>query len=204
MKRIIVTREKNIASALMLYWVIPGSKQAFMQQFGLVGDLTEHDAFGQPLYRIDIAVLDANGARIKNGEQIALDLNDSIFSVFACTRSGSLSNEVYYYHSQRKCISPSCPLLDARIIVSAKIKCQLTNQPAARAQAKPSADGNAAKVSSLRSDNRYVQYPRTEGHNCVNVARVWRSFLFGVQEPFLFSGKSRKEKWVLRSAAKTF
>lgn len=100
MKRIIVTREKKIASALMLYWVIPGSKQAFMQQFGLVGDLTEHDAFGQPLYRIDITVLDANGARIKNGEQIALDLNDSIFSVFACTRSGSLSNEVYLQSGQ--------------------------------------------------------------------------------------------------------
>ena len=94
MKRIIVTREKKLASALMPYWVIPGSKQAFMQQFGLDGDLSGHDAFGQPIYRIDAAILDANGARIKNGEQIMLDLNDNIYSVFASTQSASLSNEV--------------------------------------------------------------------------------------------------------------
>ena len=94
MKRIIVTREKKLASALMPYWVIPGSKQAFMQQFGLDGDLCEHDAFGQPIYRIDAAILDANGARIKSGEQIMLDLNDNIYSVFASTQSASLSNEV--------------------------------------------------------------------------------------------------------------
>lgn len=94
MKRIIVTREKKLVSALMPYWVIPGSKQAFMQQFGLDGDLSGHDAFGQPIYRIDAAILDANGARIKNGEQIMLDLNDNIYSVFASTQSASLSNEV--------------------------------------------------------------------------------------------------------------
>lgn len=94
MKRIVVAREKKLASALMPYWVIPGSKQAFMQQFRLYGDLAGHDAFGQPIYRIDVAVLDANGVRIKNGEQIVLDLNDNIYSVFASTQSGSLSNEV--------------------------------------------------------------------------------------------------------------
>ena len=32
-----------------------------------------------------------------------------------------------------------------------------------------------------------------------NVQRVKRPFLFGVQEPFLFSGKYRKEKWVLNT-----
>ena len=78
----------------MPFWVIPGSKQAFMAQFGLYGDLCQFDALGQPVARIDPRVLDSNGARIKNGEQIVLDLRDDIFSVFAATSTGSLSNEV--------------------------------------------------------------------------------------------------------------
>lgn len=94
MKRIIVTRRKKLASAVMPFWVIPGSKQAFMAQFGLYGDLCQFDALGQPVSRIDHRVLDSNGARIKNGEQIVLDLRDDIFSVFASTSTGSLSNEV--------------------------------------------------------------------------------------------------------------
>lgn len=100
MKRIIVTRQKKLASSLMPYWVIPGSKQAFMAQFGLYGDIVQYGAFGQPVQRIDIAVLDANGARIKNGEQIVLDLNDNVYTVFASTQSGSLSNEVYLQGGQ--------------------------------------------------------------------------------------------------------
>ena len=94
MKRIIVTRRKKFASAVMPFWVIPGSKQAFMAQFGLYGDLCSFNALGQPVSRIDPRVLDSNGARIKNGEQIVLDLRDDIFSVFAATSTGSLSNEV--------------------------------------------------------------------------------------------------------------
>ncbi|MBQ8120613.1 MAG: hypothetical protein IJ172_07555 [Ruminococcus sp.] len=100
MKRIIVTRQKKFASSLMPYWVIPGSKQAFMAQFGLYGDIVQYGALGQPIQRIDIAVLDANGARIKNGEQIVLDLNDNVYTVFASTQSGSLSNEVYLQGGQ--------------------------------------------------------------------------------------------------------
>ncbi len=100
MKRVVITRRKKYTSSLMPYWVIPGSKQAFMAQFGLVGDLTEYSVFGQPVNRIDTAVLDANGARIKNGEQIVLELNDNVFSIFACTYSGSLSNEVYLQGGQ--------------------------------------------------------------------------------------------------------
>lgn len=94
MKRVVVKRQKKLASALVPYWVIPGSKQAFMAQFGLFGDLAAQNAFGQPVNRIDMAVLDANGRRIKNGEQIVLDLNDNVFSIFASTQWGSLSNEV--------------------------------------------------------------------------------------------------------------
>lgn len=100
MKRIIVTRRKKFVSAVMPFWVIPGSKQAFMAQFGLYGDIVQYGALGQPIQRIDIAVLDANGARIKNGEQIVLDLNDNVYTVFASTQSGSLSNEVYLQGGQ--------------------------------------------------------------------------------------------------------
>lgn len=94
MKRIFVTRQKKFASAMMPYWVIPGSKQAFMAQFGLYGDLCQFNALGQPVARIDPAVLDANGRQIKNGEQIILEVSDNIASLFACTSTGSLSNEV--------------------------------------------------------------------------------------------------------------
>ncbi|MBQ9686661.1 MAG: hypothetical protein IJV41_08990, partial [Oscillospiraceae bacterium] len=44
-------------------------------------------------------------------------------------------------------------------------------------------------------------YPRAIWIVFVNDTRVQRAFLFGVQEPFLFSRKIRKEKWVLIRAA---
>lgn len=100
MKRLIVTRKKKFASSLMPYWVIPGSKQAFKAQFGIYEDIGKNDLLGQPVQRIDPAVLDANGARIKNGEQIVLDLADNICTVFASTMTGSLSNEVYLQGGQ--------------------------------------------------------------------------------------------------------
>ena len=93
MKRVIITRQKKLSSRLMPFYVIPGSKQAFMAQFGLEGDFCQQDRFGQPVPRIDPAVLDANGERIANGEQITIDLADNVRSVFASTYSGSLSNE---------------------------------------------------------------------------------------------------------------
>ena len=94
MKRLIITRQFMQAASMVPFWVIPGSKQAFMAQFGLEGDFCQQDRFGQPVPRIDPAVLDANGARIASGEQITIDLADNVCSVFASTYSGSLSNEV--------------------------------------------------------------------------------------------------------------
>lgn len=93
MKRLIITRQFMQAASMVPFWVIPGSKQAFMVQFGLEGDFCQQDKFGQPVPRIDPAVLDANGARIASGEQITIDLADNVCSVFASTYSGSLSNE---------------------------------------------------------------------------------------------------------------
>jgi hypothetical protein len=100
MKRIIVTRKKKFACALMPYWVIPGSKQAFKTQFGIYEDIGQHDFFGQPISRIDPAVLEANGRMIRSGEQIAIDLDDNVFTIFASTLQGSLSNEVYLQGGQ--------------------------------------------------------------------------------------------------------
>lgn len=93
MKRLIVTRQSMQAASMVPFWVIPGSKQAFMMQFGLEGDFCQTDKFGQPVPRIDPNILDANGERIANGEQITIDLADNVRSVFASTYSGSLSNE---------------------------------------------------------------------------------------------------------------
>lgn len=39
MKRIVVTRKRKPASLLVPFWVIPGSKQAFMAQFGPQDDI---------------------------------------------------------------------------------------------------------------------------------------------------------------------
>ena len=94
MKRLIVTRQSMQVASMVPFWVIPGSKQAFMIQFGLEGDFCQTDKFGQPVPRIDPNILDANGERIANGEQITIDLADNVRSVFASTYSGSLSNEV--------------------------------------------------------------------------------------------------------------
>ena len=44
----------------------------------------------------------------------------------------------------------------------------------------------------LVPDVHSVRYPRKRSHALQNVARVWRPFLFGVQEPFLFSRKTEK------------
>ena len=81
MKRLIVTRQNMQVASMVPFWVIPGSKQAFMAQFGLEGDFCQQDRFGQPV------------PRIANGEQITIDLADNVRSVFASTYSGSLSNE---------------------------------------------------------------------------------------------------------------
>ncbi len=94
MKRVIITRQKKLSSRLMPFYVIPGSKQAFMAQFGLVGDICPHSWDGQPVARIDPSVLACNGMPIKSGEQIVLELDDSVMTLFASTTTGSLSNEV--------------------------------------------------------------------------------------------------------------
>lgn len=78
----------------MEFWVIPGSKQVFKAQFAIGDDIGPFYNVVQPIPRIDPAILAANGVMIRAGEQIVIDINDNIYSVFASTREGNLSNEV--------------------------------------------------------------------------------------------------------------
>ena len=64
-------------------------------------------------------------------------------------------------------------------------------------EAKPSAVGDAQKVYHLQPDLCCVRYPRVNLRTTQTSPASGGPFLFGVQEPFLFSGKSRKEKWFL-------
>lgn len=94
-KILIVSRKKKFASALMPYWIIVGiSKKDFMEQYGLEEDLCLHSESGQPVPRIDMSVLDSIGTRIQNGETVSLELENTVYSVFASTMDGSLSNEI--------------------------------------------------------------------------------------------------------------
>ena len=94
-KILIISRKKKFASALMPYWIIAGiSKKDFMELYGLEEDLCQHSESGHPLPRIDMSILDELGTRIKNGETVKLELEDTVHSVFASTMDGSLSNEI--------------------------------------------------------------------------------------------------------------
>lgn len=95
MQKIIITREKKFASAILPYWIITCiSKQDFMLKHGFKEDLCEHERNGQAVSRIEINELDSIGIRIQNGETVEMIVDDDTNSFFACSMSGSLSNEV--------------------------------------------------------------------------------------------------------------
>ena len=60
MKSIIVTRKRSFASALMPYWIVFSKipKTSFLQSHGFVGDLCDHDKWGQPISRIEVSELE--------------------------------------------------------------------------------------------------------------------------------------------------
>ena len=94
MKTIRISRKRQFRSALMPYWIIIGiSKEQFMQEHGLEGDLVSHSEIGQGIPRINISVLDEIGIRIQNGETLTLEVQEETF-LFASTIDGSLSNEI--------------------------------------------------------------------------------------------------------------
>ena len=102
-KALVVTRKKKFASALMPYWIITGvSKRDFMEQYGMKEDLCQHSESGHPISRIDASILDNIGTRIRNGETLKLELEETVACVFASTMDGSLSNEIILDNSPIK------------------------------------------------------------------------------------------------------
>ena len=77
------------------------------------------------------------------------------------------------------------------------IRMQNIHPTSGASKAKPSAVGDAQNVYHLRVDLYCIRYPRVNLRTTQTSPASGGPFLFGVQEPFLFSGRSRKEKWVL-------
>ena len=96
MKSIKIIRKRSFASALMPYWIVFSKipKTSFLQSHGFVGDLCDHDKWGQPISRIEVSELDQIGIRIKNGQIIEVPVQDDTVSIFVITVSGSISNEL--------------------------------------------------------------------------------------------------------------
>ena len=96
MKSIIVIRKRSFASALMPYWIVFSKipKNSFLQSHGFVGDLCDHDKWGQPISRIEVSELDQIGIRIKNGQIMEVLVQDDTVSIFVITVDGSISNEL--------------------------------------------------------------------------------------------------------------
>lgn len=96
MKSIKVIRKRSFASALMPYWIVFSEipKNSFLQSHGFVGDLCDHDKFGQPVSRIEVSELDQIGIRIKNGQIIEVPVQEDTVSIFVIAFGGSISNEL--------------------------------------------------------------------------------------------------------------
>ena len=96
MKSILVIRKRSFASALMPYWIVFSKipKKSFLQSHGFVGDLCDHDKWGQPISRIEVSELDQIGIRIKNGQIMEVPVPKDTVSIFVIAVGGSISNEL--------------------------------------------------------------------------------------------------------------
>ncbi len=95
MKKIVITRKKKFAGAMMPYWIVyQKTKAEFMSEFGLEGDACNMSEAGFPIARLDVEELDRIGTRIMNGQTIELELADDISGLFVSTMDGYLSNEI--------------------------------------------------------------------------------------------------------------
>ncbi len=96
MKSIKVIRKRSFASALMPYWIVFSkiSKTSFLQSHGFVGDMCDHDKWGQPITRIEVSELDQIGIRIKNGLIMEVPVPKDTVSIFVIAVGGSISNEL--------------------------------------------------------------------------------------------------------------
>ena len=81
MKKIVITRKKKFAGAMMPYWIVyQKTKAEFMSEFGLEGDACNMSEAGFPIARLDVEELDRIGTRIMNGQTVELELADDINS----------------------------------------------------------------------------------------------------------------------------
>lgn len=124
MKKLIITRKKKFAGALLPYWIMVGTrKKLFMQQYGFEGDLCKMDFQGFAVARIDVKELDRLGTRIGNGQTIEFEVADDVENLFVSTMQGCLSNEVNideYLASGKKVVinttggfkKLSCPVIE--------------------------------------------------------------------------------------------
>lgn len=77
MKKIVITRKKKFAGAMMPYWIVyQKTKAEFMSEFGLEGDACNMSEAGFPIARLDVEELDRIGTRIMNGQTVELELTD--------------------------------------------------------------------------------------------------------------------------------
>ena len=89
MKKIVITRKKKFAGAMMPYWIVyQKTKAEFMSEFGLEGDACNMSEAGFPIARLDVEELDRIGTRIMNGQSVELERADDISDLFVSTMDG--------------------------------------------------------------------------------------------------------------------
>lgn len=90
MKRILIKREWKFACSMVPYWIITKvSKAEFAQSNGYYKTWN-----GQQVFHVNAWGLDQLGKRIKNGKTVELLIDDSQKSIFVCSGSGMLSDEL--------------------------------------------------------------------------------------------------------------
>lgn len=95
MKKLIVSRKKAFADALLPYWIIVGfSKIIFMQEHNFDEDLCEMSVEVNSIPRITVEELDRIGIRINNGKTKMISVADDVNHLFISTMGGCLSNEI--------------------------------------------------------------------------------------------------------------
>lgn len=101
MKKLIIKREKKVASALMPYWVVTGMpRQEFIYKFHIQEDRyrlrdtgRRHQA-GDIVTTVNIHSLEPIGVKLLNGQTVTTEVDDSVKSVFACTSDGWITEEL--------------------------------------------------------------------------------------------------------------
>lgn len=98
MKRVIVTREKKFAGALVPFWIVAAELvDRFPSRFQQIGDV-QLDGTAFPRPTLPAEALAEVGAPVKNGESVTVELADDITAIYAVTMDGILSNRAALAH----------------------------------------------------------------------------------------------------------